>query len=313
MSLRVVEVGPQATVQDRGRTGFRAFGVPPGGAFDLESSGLANALLGNPRTDAVVEISLRGGVFQAESSLDLALAGAPFEVMIERPDGTIARLVLPQSFRLEAGDRLMIGGTPLWVRGYLAVRGGWQTRLVLGSRSSETTIVPGDRLPATTSTGRFLVRRLRPTIETPGPLRILAGPEATASLNTSGKDLSFRVGSRSNRIGLRLEGPAPTPLRPDGRRSAPVAPGAIQATGEGLIILGVACGTMGGYPQLGQVISADLDRLARLRPGDEVRFEPIDLASARWLDRERRELLADRERVVATLASDRTALPDAGI
>ena len=89
---------------------------------------------------------------------------------------------------------------------------------------------------------------------------------------------------RSDRMGLRLEGP-PLELttQPD-RLSAPVAPGAIQVAGGQLILLGVACGTMGGYPHVAHVISADLDRVGQLCPGDQIAFRLVDLATARNLD-----------------------------
>ncbi len=88
-------------------------------------------------------------------------------------------------------------------------------------------------------------------------------------------------------MGLRLEGPPiALPPHPD-RVSMPVAPGAIQLAGGQLIVLGVACGTMGGYPHVAHVASADLDRLGQARPGDLIRFRSITLDEARRLDHDR--------------------------
>ncbi len=113
----------------------------------------------------------------------------------------------------------------------------------------------------------------------------------------------FRVGALSDRVGVRLEGSVPRPNADlaHQRRSAPVAPGAIQSTPDGLILLGPASGTMGGYPHVAQVISADLDRLGQLRPGDEVRFVHLDLSEARRLDRARTRFLRARDARVALL------------
>jgi len=86
-------------------------------------------------------------------------------------------------------------------------------------------------------------------------------------------------------MGIRLEGPALEAGGDPSRLSSPVAPGAVQLAGADLIILGVACGTVGGYPHVAHVIEADLDQLAQLRPGQSFRFEPIDLEAARRLDR----------------------------
>ena len=85
-------------------------------------------------------------------------------------------------------------------------------------------------------------------------------------------------------MGLRLQGD-PVPISsPDERLSTPVAPGAVQVAGGQLIVLGVACGTMGGYPHVAHVISADLDRLGQLRPGDSIAFRLVTLEEARCLD-----------------------------
>src|SRR5947209_20516144 len=87
MGLIVVRPGLADTVQDRGRPGHRGFGVPEGGAFDRSSLGLANALLGNPREAAAIELTMVGGIYRAASELALALAGAPFDAMVRSPSG----------------------------------------------------------------------------------------------------------------------------------------------------------------------------------------------------------------------------------
>ena len=85
-------------------------------------------------------------------------------------------------------------------------------------------------------------------------------------------------------MGLRLEGDPVTVISPPGRLSSPVAPGAIQVAGGQLIVLGVACGTMGGYPHVGHVVSADLDRLGQLKPGETLAFSLVSFEEARSLD-----------------------------
>ena len=105
-------------------------------------------------------------------------------------------------------------------------------------------------------------------------------------------------------MGLRLEGPSLELMSQPDRLSAPVAPGAIQVAGGQLIILGVACGTMGGYPHVAHVISADLDRVGQLSPGNQIQFRPVAVDSARKLDVAAR--LAHRALLVrvASLARD---------
>ncbi len=160
MSLAVIHPGLFTTVQDQGRPGYRAFGVPLGGAFDRESSGLANALLGNPPDCAVLELTLGGGTFEARAPLALALAGAPLIATIQARNGRETSHAIPASFSIDDGDRLRLGPTTAGARTYLAVLGGWQTPPILGSRSSEIPLKAGDFLPCRSGSTR--VRHLTP-------------------------------------------------------------------------------------------------------------------------------------------------------
>ncbi|MBX6316049.1 MAG: biotin-dependent carboxyltransferase family protein [Isosphaeraceae bacterium] len=304
MALVVLHPGLRTTVQDRGRFGYREWGVPVGGAFDQAALALANALLGNPPDAAALELTLVGGTYRAEVPLAIALAGAPMEAAMEAADGTRRPLHIPQTATLYAGETLILGGTPRGARTYLAVRGGWQTPPVLGSRSSEMPLKAGDRLPA--APGTTPVRRPAeawPGMEADGPIRILDGPDAALIDPRLWETALFRVAPKSDRMGLRLVGTALDLASDPERVSTPVAPGAVQVAGGQPILLGPACGTMGGYPHVAHVISADLDRLAQLRPGDEVRLQRVEWDEARHLDRQHRRCLA--ERVLRTIALTR--------
>ena len=310
MSLIVIDPGLSTTVQDAGRIGYREWGVPVGGAFDRGAAGLANALVGNPPDCAVLELTLIGGVYQADGPLALAMAGAPMEARVLAPDGSERDLQLSLSWSLRAGERLILGRAIEGARTYLAVRGGWQTRVRLGSRSSEERLRAGDVLPA--DPGSIPTRRpAEPSWPPPAaePFRILDGPDALPSDPANApsgfwSDRRFRVGSRSDRMGLRLEGEPVAIVSPPDRLSAPVAPGAVQVAGGQLIVLGVACGTMGGYPHVAHVISADLDRLGQLRPGESIRFRRVTLDEARDADRAMRLSCKVRFNRITTAAQD---------
>jgi 5-oxoprolinase (ATP-hydrolysing) subunit C len=310
MGLIVIDPGLSTTVQDAGRVGYREWGVPPGGAFDRGAAGLANALVGNDLACAVLELTLIGGVYQTERPLAVALAGAPMEAKVLTPDGSEGILQIPLSRSLHEGERLILGRALEGARTYLAVRGGWQTPLRLGSRSSEERLRAGEVLPA----GPGSVPTRHPagpvwTAPTAEPFRILDGPDAVRLDSGSDRDSfwmdrRFRIGSRSDRMGLRLEGEAVSMDSPPERLSAPVGTGAVQVAGGQLIVLGVAGGTMGGYPHLAHVISADLDRLGQLRPGDSISFRRVTLDEARHADlatRLARKALFNR---IATAAQD---------
>lgn len=300
MGLLVIHPGPAATVQDRGRPGHREFGVPEGGAFDRSSLALANALLGNGPNDAAVELTMAGGAFRATDRLALALAGAPIEARLEREVGAVP-IPIPQSFTIEAGDRLVFGGSARGLRAYLAVRGGWRTSPILGSRSSEVRLGPGDMLPA--MPGSVATRRPSEVAfpdPTDGPIRLIDGPDGPIPPSLLRE--AYRIDPASDRVGLRLIGPPIEGVDRPGRSSAPVAPGAVQVAGGRVLILGVAGGTMGGYPHVAHVVTADLDRLGQARPGAAVRFVRVELSEARRLDRERRTLLALRDHRIGLLA-----------
>ena len=303
MALAVEHPGVRATVQDQGRPGFRAWGVPAGGAFDRASHALANALVGNRPDAATLELTLFGGSYRAETPLALALAGARMAARIEAAGQPTRPLVIPQSFSLQPGDRLILGGSATGARAYLAVLGGWLTPLILGGRSSETPLRAGDRLAALP--GLVPSRRPAPIIEPDGPLRLVLASESAGIDADWWAETVYRVSPHCDRMGLRLDGPPLVLASSPDRPSAPVVPGSIQWAGGLPIVLGPAGGTMGGYPVVGHVISADLDRLGQARPGDSVRFQPIPIDEARRLHREHRGQLSARLLRLRILAGDR--------
>lgn len=306
MSLVVVHPGLSSTFQDLGRPGNRRFGVPQGGAADQAALGLANALVGNERGAVAIEWTGIGGSYRASACCRLAIAGAPFHARVLKLDGQVVELVIPQSFVLEQDDTLVIGGTPSGLRAYLAVAGGWQVPLLLGSGSAESTLAIGQTLESETSPDRPFVRRVRPSgIET-SVLRILPGPDLVkgsheAEWQTLIGPSGLRVLDTSNRMGLRLAIERRTGLQQGDRPSAPVLPGTIQHTGEQLIVLGVAGGTMGGYLHLAQVISADIDLMGQIRPGQRIQFAQTTLDEARSLGSERDNRVERTRRIVAVM------------
>lgn len=300
----VIRPGAFATIQDLGRPGHRASGVPPGGAFDEGSHRLANALLGNPGDCATLEMTMWGVALQALSPIALAWAGAPMEAHWITTSGRKRLAAVPRTLNLDAGDRIEFGTASRGLRAYLATQGGWRTPMVLGSRSRETPLRAGDVLPCLS--GRTEIRWLaEPVLSLPsdGPIRLIAGPDANDGERLSLDGVTAQVEPQSNRMGLRLrwdwrppsgKGPSATKI------SAPVAPGAIQWTGpDSAIALGPACGTMGGYTHVAHCVSADLDRLAQARPGDTLRFVAIDDEEAWRLDREDRNARTNWVRRIA--------------
>lgn len=305
MSLRVLETGLYSLVVDAGRPGQRSRGVPVGGAADRTAYLLGNALVGNAPDAAALEIALAGPTLQAEDDVACVVHGAPFEVR------SGDRAIPPgHTFNLRKGDVLRIGGTPSGSRAYFCVRGGLQAPVILGSRSALAPVKVGDVLPCAAGSipGRYLhiewewdegERSLKTEWGSQPPfrpLRILPGAQAdwfpADALAGQGEDRRlYKVTPASNRMGLRIQG-EPLVLPPRELVSEPVCPGSVQVTRDGqCIILGVDGQTIGGYPKIAQVITADLDQLGQLRPGESICFVPITLEEAeRLYQRKMREV-----------------------
>jgi biotin-dependent carboxylase-like uncharacterized protein len=279
----VLRPGLYTLVVDQGRPHSRSLGVPVGGAADRSALAIGNGLVGNLPDAAALEISLAGPTLRADADLACVVFGAPFTLTSDRQG-----LQAGKTFTLHAGEELQIGGALRGMRAYLCVRGGLQTHIVLGSRSSFEPLAAGAILPCLP--GRIHARRLHlPAEGAPAApvLRVLEGPQADWFRPGEFYGPWFTVTPASNRMGLRLQG-QPLTLADRELVSEPVCPGAVQVTRDGqCIILGVDGQTIGGYPKVAQVIAADLDYLGQLRPGDPVAFVRVGLAEAERLYRER--------------------------
>jgi antagonist of KipI len=287
MSLRVLTPGALTTVQDRGRTGFRHHGVGCAGALDAYSYQVANLLAGNAVDAPALEITLRGPTLRVERAARIAICGADIDA---RLDG----LPLPgwRSVRVPAGSELVLGSCRHGARAYLAIDGGLEVAPVMGSASTDLrggfgglrgrALVVGDVLP---------LRRSRlaamdalqipawsinpsPDLELAAPARARVLPGADVLVDAAGLFArDWRIASASDRQALRLEGPPLQPREAGERLSAAVAPGTLQLPPDGRpIVLLADAQTVGGYPRIGHVISADLPRLAQLRPGETLRL-----------------------------------------
>lgn len=283
--LTVVEPGLSSTVQDLGRPGLMALGVAEAGALDRAALRQANRLVGNDGGEAGIE-SLNGGlVLAAHTHHVLAVTGAGVGLTIVGPDGRRREAVLGTPFLLREGEVLIQAMPSSGLRAYTAVRGGLASEMVLGSRSTDS--MSGLGPPALTRGMRLPVGRARPGAlvgdpealrrrVVPEALRVVPGPrddwfgdDALVRLC----DTDWTVTSESNRIGLRLQGPALARIRKGELPSEGTVRGALQVPPSGLPVLLLADHPVtGGYPVIAVVVSADLDRAAQLPPGSVLRF-----------------------------------------
>jgi antagonist of KipI len=309
--IQVLAPGLLTTVQDLGREGFGPMGVSPSGAADAISLRIGNRLVGNPEGAAALEMTLLGGTFLFPEGAVLALTGSDFGAKL---DG--APLDVWTSVEAKPGQTLRVESTRSGARCYLCVHGGIAVNPFLGSASTHLlsglgghegrALRKGDVLRIGPATDSFRKRSLAPqALQRLSPrklLRVTPGPQSDwfpAPLQKTFYENTYRVAEESNRMGLRLEGPAVMQRSAGEMITEGVSIGAVQITAAGLpIILFVEQQTTGGYAKIANVISADLHGLGQLRPRDEIRFEQVAWETAHFLLLEQEELLASDELIV---------------
>jgi len=283
--ITVIRPGLFTTIQDRGRWGRQATGVPVSGALDRVSHGVANALVGNESDAATLEVTLLGPEIRIDVDAVIAIAGADLSARIDRTDVSIHTPIA-----CKAGSVLQFGERRRGARAYVAFDGGIDTPTTFGSRATSAlcalggldgrAIMAGDRLPLGAPTVPPRTRRIDlPSLPEGGArLRVLPGPQDEffpPDAFDRMRRARFTITSRSDRMGYRLEG-ARLP-RIEGREMISDATfvGGIQVPTSGEPIMLMADRqTTGGYPQIATVITADLPLAGQLRPGDWVEFEP---------------------------------------
>lgn len=296
--LEVINPGLSTSIQDKGRFGFGSVGVPRSGAIDPMALQLGNALVGNAAFEAALEFRMVAPMLKVSvGSVRVGLA-CYAEGMVIAEDGNGQPVTAWQSVTLNAGDTLKLRPLSQGVTGYLCIEGGLAIDPVLGSCSTYARaglggvngqgLQAGDRL--TTRTQPVVHRRERrvtkPLPITDGALRVLLGPQEDYFLADATQRLvsePFTVSTDVDRMGIRLQGAAlqVDPDKGSDLVSDGIVPGAIQVPGSGQpIMLCVDCQSVGGYPKIATVISADLHHLGQLTPGKLVTFSKVGLVQA---------------------------------
>jgi biotin-dependent carboxylase-like uncharacterized protein len=289
-TVEVIRAGALTTIQDLGRPGYAHLGVGRSGALDPATHSLLNRLVGNPPTAATLETTLTGITLRPTSGRGVvaAVGGAAADVRIDgRPAAWGAAVRVP------GGAQLDVGPARFGLRSYVALAGGVDAEMVLGSRSTDlfsglgpAALRDGDVLalgePAGPADGADpLPWSVAGWADPVGAvdLPILPGPRADRISRAAWHqlyELEYTVGSASNRIALRLSGPSLERDGPDTVPSEGAVLGAVQVPADGRPILFLADHpTVGGYPVIGVVTSAGLAAAAQAAPGRAVRFRPV--------------------------------------
>jgi antagonist of KipI len=316
LSLLVKKGGMSTTVQDFGRWGHQAMGMPVAGAMDPEDLAAANLLAGNDPSEAALEVTLLGPTLEIEGEGAFAAAGADLGLTL---NGSPAPLWTCLS--VKTGDVIAFSGPKgSGCRAFLAFSGGIDVPVVMGSRSTYTRAAIGgfegralkaqDRLacgepPALwrRTTGFSCPESLRPVRDPEAPIRAVLGPQDDA-FTAEGLETLFgsvyTITSQADRMGYRLEGPKIAHKAGADIVSDAIPLGAVQVPGHGQPIVMLADRqTTGGYTKAAVVLTADLAVLAQRIPGQKVRF-------ARSTPEEGARLLLERKKRLAALAELRS-------
>lgn len=304
-TFEVISPGTQTSVQDYpGRLGYWAVGVPPSGPMDSRALRLGNRLLGNSEGAAALEITMSGPLLRFNCATVMAVTGADIALLLNEQTVPMNTALL-----IEAGSVLSLGTiTGAGARSYLCLRGGLQVPDYLGSKSTFTLGLFGGHGGRALRAGDVLhVRPLEdrsagqtqsaeplPAVRT---LRVIYGPHGAPEYFTQQYIDTFfaaqwEVHFNSSRTGVRLIGPKPVWARTDGGEAGlhpsnihdnPYAVGTVDFTGDMPVILGPDGPSLGGFVCPVTVIEADLWQLGQLKAGDKLRFEAVDLETARGL------------------------------
>ena len=308
-TFEVLEPGILTTVQDVGRYGFSQFGIPPSGASDLFSLKAGNLLVGNKAEEASLETAVMGLKLKALREVVIAITGGDL-----LPTLNGEPLEMWRTHLLVEGDVIAFKKVRNGCRAYLAVSGGIDVPSVMGSKATylsgkfgglegralrrgDTLYTANVRSPLDRVGIRF-PKEWIPAFEKEALLRVIPGPQNHHFTKKGFETFSssfYQVTPQCDRMGVRLEGPK-IERRPDVEESIiseGLVPGAIQVPGDGKPIIILTELVTGGYTKIATVISSNLTKVAQLKPGDRVRFEPISVEEAHRILREQEQILKD--------------------
>jgi antagonist of KipI len=330
MSLKVEKPGLLTTVQDLGRWGYQQEGVIVSGAMDAVAHRTANLLVGNSEAAATLEFTVLGPSLRFEQDHLVSITGAAFSPRINGQEVACNRPVL-----VRKGALLEIGAAKNGCRGYLAVAGGIQVPLVMGSASTYLkagigglygkALSEGETAPclSLSSTDFPYLEELQQDAQencyaqalwctAPSALpmkgenpiiRVMKGPEYDWFSQESQRtfwDQPFKVTAQSDRMGYRLEGPVLALIQERELLSRAVTFGTVQVPAQGNpIVLLADHQTTGGYPRIAQVITSDFSALAQVCPGQQITFQEVSLAEAQALHWEQEQHLARLKSAIA--------------
>ena len=294
--FEILRAGINSTFQDLGRKNLYHIGIPFSGAMDNRNYLLANKLTGNDHNDPVIEFAYQGPHLKYHGDkINIAITG-DVSFKIKKGDNLVDGECY-KSFILENNDELDVISTNKSVYGYLAINGKFDLKFQWSSCSTNTKANIGSNNGKKLSAKQkinikeinqnFVNRKLSYINTRIENIRVIKGTNFDYFSEESKKIFfknEFKVSKLSDRMGMRLEGKKIENIVDTNIRSEGLVKGVIQVPADGNPIIMLSDhGTIGGYPKIGVVISADYDKLVQLTPGSKVKFQEVDLSSAETL------------------------------
>lgn len=296
-TVEILNPGLLTLVEDLGRYGYQQYGVPVAGVMDTFAATVANILVSNPRTAAVLEMTLSGADMRFNFTGSIAITGADLSPSINN-----VPIKMWETIRVNEGDILTFGGLKTGLRSYLAISGGVDVPSIMNSKSTYMkaglggnqgrALKQGDILKIGESNPiqlspirlKILDEALVPNYKKHIKLRVILGPQhdkfTDKGIETFLTNV-YQLTSECDRMGYRLEGAPIEHVTSADIISDGIAFGAIQVPGTGQPIIMMADRqTTGGYTKIANVISTDLWKLAQAKPGDSVTFVTVDIEAA---------------------------------
>ena len=295
--FKVLRPGINTTYQDEGRFGLQHFGLPPGGCMDQESFLIANALVGNKINKGVIEFAYQGPMLKlVKGKTKIAITGNVHFKIINSNHDTIDG-ECHRSYNLKEGDVIDILATKKSAYGYLSISGGFKIESFFNSVSTlvKSKIGPNngskikedDNLIINDASKNKNNHKAMIFSENIKEIRVLKGPQYDYFSDESKKNffnLEYKITNLTDRMGMRLQGESLKNIISTNIRSEGITKGAIQVPADGQpIILLADHPTVGGYPKIANIISADYDLLVQKLPGTNIIFKCIDLQEAEQL------------------------------
>ena len=298
--FEVLRPGINTTFQDKGRFHMQHLGVTPGGCMDLESFSIANALVGNTSETGVLEFAYQGPLLKLiKGRTKIAITGNVLFQIIKTNQETING-ECNRTYALDEGDQIDILATKQSAYGYMALEGGFDTKPFCNSVSIllRAQIGPngGKKIKINDKINIKINSKNKKNFSTKAPkknkstIRVLKGPQFNYFSKESHKNFfskDYKITNLTDRMGMRLEGTTIKNIVSTNIRSEGITKGAIQVPADGQpIVLLTDYPTIGGYPKIANVISADYHLLAQKIPGEKFLFQNVELREAEQLYKE---------------------------